>query len=120
MIPLVAFLLANIGKASTDCKKIRFSDVGWSDITATTAVAAVILESLGYEPKTTQLSVPVTYVSLKNHDLDVFLGNWMPSMAADIAPYQKDGTVETVGTLLKGARYTIAVPQYVRDRKSVV
>ena len=29
------------------------------------------------------LSVPVTYASLKNKDIDVFLGNWMPTMEAD-------------------------------------
>jgi glycine betaine/proline transport system substrate-binding protein len=101
--------------AAKDCKKIRFSDVGWTDIAVTTAVASEILNTLGYESKTTQLSVPVTYVGLKNKDLDVFLGNWMPTMAADIGPYQKDGSVETVGALLKGARYTLAVPEYVRD-----
>jgi glycine betaine/proline transport system substrate-binding protein len=28
------------------CKKVRFSDVGWTDITATTAVASVLLEAL--------------------------------------------------------------------------
>ena len=36
------------------------------------------------------LSVPVTYASLKNKDLDVFLGNWMPSMTADIKAYTDD------------------------------
>ena len=62
------------------CKTVRFSDVGWTDITATTAATSVVLEALGYEPKTEVLSVPVTYASLKNKDIDVFLGNWMPTM----------------------------------------
>ena len=62
------------------CKKVRLSDVGWTDITATTAVTSAILTALGYEPETQVLSVPVTYASLKNKDIDVFLGNWMPSM----------------------------------------
>ena len=110
------FLLLSLSAfAATDCKKVRFSDVGWTDITATTALASVILDSLGYETRTNQLSVPVTYMGLKNRDLDVFLGNWMPSMAADILPYQKDGSVETIGTLLKGAKYTLAVPKYVAE-----
>jgi glycine betaine/proline transport system substrate-binding protein len=112
---VLAFFIAQSAFGSPDCKKIRFSDVGWTDITATTALASVILDSLGYETKTTQLSVPVTYVSLKNRDLDVFLGNWMPSMANDIRPYQKEGSVDTLSTLLKGARYTLAVPKYVHD-----
>jgi glycine betaine/proline transport system substrate-binding protein len=98
-----------------NCHKIRFSDIGWTDITASTALAAEILSSLGYEVKTSMLSVPVTYRGLKNKDLDIFLGNWMPTMAADLSPYQKDGSVETIGTLLKEARYTLAVPKYVSD-----
>ena len=51
---------------------------------------------LGYEPKITVLSVPVTYASMKNKDIDVFLGNWMPTMEADRKPYVEDGSVEVV------------------------
>ena len=61
------------------------------------------------------LSVPVTYASLKNNDLDVFLGNWMPSMTADIKDYTADGSVETVSRNLEGAGYGIVVPNYVAD-----
>ena len=94
------------------CKKVRFSDVGWTDITATTAVASVILEALGYEPEAQVLSVPVTYTSLKNKDIDVFLGNWMPTMENDIKPYREEGSVETLEANLEGAKYTLAVPKY--------
>jgi glycine betaine/proline transport system substrate-binding protein len=94
---------------------VRFSDVGWTDITATTATASVVLEALGYEPDVQVLSVPVTYRSLQNEDIDVFLGNWMPTMEADISPYLEDGSVEVVGTNLEGAKYTLAVPQYTHD-----
>jgi len=97
------------------CKTVNFSDVGWTDITATTGVAAVILAALGYEPDVKVLSVPVTYTSLKSGDIDVFLGNWMPTMEADIAPYRDDGSVETVGANLEGAKYTLAVPKYTYD-----
>src|SRR3954468_14986328 len=69
------------------CKSVRFSDVGWTDITATTSVAGEILKGLGYTPKVTVLSVPVTYTSMKNKDIDVFLGNWQPSMENDRKPY---------------------------------
>jgi glycine betaine/proline transport system substrate-binding protein len=97
------------------CRTVNFSDVGWTDITATTGVAAVILAALGYEPDVKVLSVPVTYTSLKSGDIDVFLGNWMPTMEADIAPYREDGSVETVGANLEGAKYTLAVPKYAYD-----
>ena len=90
------------------CKTVRFSDVGWTDITATTAATSVVLEGLGYTPTTDLLSVPVTYTSLKNGDIDVFLGNWMPTMEADLAPYRDEGSVEVVGVNLEGAKYTLA------------
>lgn len=90
------------------CKTVRFSDVGWTDITATTATTTVVLEALGYDTDIKLLSVPVTYTSLKNGDIDIFLGNWMPTMEADIAPYREDGSVETVRANLEGAKYTLA------------
>ncbi len=110
------FAVAPVGSAqaadSEACKTVRFSDVGWTDITATTATATVVLKALGYEPVTQVLSVPVTYSSLKNGDIDVFLGNWMPTMEADIKPYREDGSVESIGANLEGAKYTLAVPKY--------
>ncbi|MHA1189890.1 MAG: choline ABC transporter substrate-binding protein, partial [Alphaproteobacteria bacterium] len=101
--------------AMESCKTVRFSDVGWTDITATTAATTVVLNALGYEPDVKVLSVPVTYASLKNNDIDVFLGNWMPTMEADLAPYRDDGSVDTVGVNLEGAKYTLAVPQATFD-----
>lgn len=94
--------------ALADCDKIIFSDVGWTDITATTATASFVLKALGYDTETKVLSVPVTYASLAEGNIDVFLGNWMPTMEADIAPYREAKTVDTVRTNLTGAKYTLA------------
>ena len=99
------------------CKTVRFSDVGWTDITATTAIASEIMKGLGYTPKTTVLAVPVTYASMKNKDIDVFLGNWQPSMDGDRKPYIEDkSVVEVAPNLPVGAKYTLAVPQYTYDK----
>ena len=105
---------ATAGDAET-CKAVRFADVGWTDIQVTTGVAQVLFEALGYEPEVKTLSVPVTYASLKNKDIDVFLGNWMPSMTADVQPYLDDKSVEQLSTNLEGAGYGLVVPQYVAD-----
>ena len=93
------------------CRKVRISDVGWSCITATTAIATAILEGLGYEPKVHVLSVPVTFQSLANKDLDVFLGLWLPTQESMISPYFDKGQIDKVGTNLEGAKYTLAVPR---------
>ncbi|MEL6735235.1 MAG: choline ABC transporter substrate-binding protein [Pseudomonadota bacterium] len=97
------------------CKTVKFSDVGWTDITATTAATSVVLKALGYTPETTVLSVPVTYISLAKGDIDVFLGNWMPTMEGDIKKYREEGTVETVRANLQGAKYTLAVNKAAAD-----
>lgn len=98
------------------CQTVRFSDVGWTDITSTTAATAAVLEGLGYEPEIELLAVPVTYASMKNGDIDVFLGNWMPTMEGDVRPYLDDGSVESIGANLEGAKYTLAVPTYLADQ----
>ncbi|MEM7709677.1 MAG: choline ABC transporter substrate-binding protein [Pseudomonadota bacterium] len=95
--------------AHAACDEVVFSDVGWTDITATTATTTAVLDALGYETDIKVLSVPVTYTSMAQGDVDVFLGNWMPTMEADIASYREDGTVETVRANLEGAKYTLAV-----------
>ncbi|MDO6544758.1 choline ABC transporter substrate-binding protein [Photobacterium sanguinicancri] len=100
---------------ANQCDTVRFADVGWTDITATTAVTTELLQGLGYQTKTDLLSVPVTYSSMANGDIDIFLGNWMPTMEGDIAKYREDGSVETVRANLEGAKYTLAVPKYVYD-----
>jgi glycine betaine/proline transport system substrate-binding protein len=94
------------------CKSVRFSDVGWTDVTATTAITAQLLRSIGYSPTVTVLSVPVTFASIKNNDIDVFLGNWMPAQEADRSRYVDEGSVVVVGPNLTGAKYTLAVPAY--------
>jgi glycine betaine/proline transport system substrate-binding protein len=97
------------------CAEVHFSDVGWTDITATTAVAGTVLRALGYETDVSILSVPVTYAGLSKGDIDVFLGNWMPSMEADLAPHRDDGSVEVLRPNLTGAKYTLAVSTSLAD-----
>ena len=99
-----ALALPAAAQEPDSCREVVFSDVGWSDITATTAIASTVLQALGYETETRILSVPVTYTALSTDDVDVFLGNWMPTMEADIAPYRDAGTVDTVRTNLTGAK----------------
>lgn len=101
---------------AADCNTVRFSDVGWTDITATTAATSLVLEGLGYNTDTKVLSVPITYTSLANNDIDVFLGNWMPTMEGDIAKYREEGSVDTVRANLYGAKYTLATLKPAADK----
>jgi glycine betaine/proline transport system substrate-binding protein len=114
-VGLFAMATAAMAGDPESCKTVRFADVGWTDIQVTTGATQVVLEALGYTPDVKTLSVPVTYASLKNKDIDAFLGNWMPSMTADVKPYFDEKSVETIGTNLEGAGYGLVVPQYVAD-----
>jgi glycine betaine/proline transport system substrate-binding protein len=98
------------------CATVRFADVGWTDITATTAVAGTVLRGLGHETSVDLLALPVTFQSLARGDIDVFLGNWMPTMEADIAPYREAGTIDTVRTNLVGAKYTLAASNVLAEQ----
>ncbi len=114
---VAALGLSSLAQAADpeDCKTVHFSDVGWSCITATTAIASEILDALGYEPKASVLSVTVTFESLSNGDIDALIGLWLPSQQSMIQPYFDKGTVEDVAVNLEGAKYTLAVPKYVND-----
>jgi glycine betaine/proline transport system substrate-binding protein len=95
------------------CATIRMSDPGWLDITSTNALASTVLTALGYEPEVESLSVPIGYEALKNGDLDVFLGNWMPAQAKFREDLDASGAVEVLVKNLTGAKFTLAVPSYV-------
>ncbi len=94
------------------CRTVRLADAGWTDVTVTTALLSVLLRNLGYDPRTTLLSVPVTFAVMKSGNIDVFLGNWMPAQTRDRQPYIDDGSIEVVRENLAGAKYTLAVPAY--------
>lgn len=97
------------------CAAPRFSDVGWTDISATTAVAGLILTELGYEPKIDILSVAVTYEAMPRGDIDIFLGNWMPLQEQIQVPLVDAGQIEVPRTNLTGARIGFAVPKAAFD-----
>ncbi len=97
------------------CQDVRLSDVGWTDVTATTTLLSQVLADLGYKPSIRVLSVPVTINGMARGDVDVFLGNWMPAQQSLITPFLASGAIEHVRANLTDARYTLAVPTYLYD-----
>ncbi|MBN2651015.1 MAG: choline ABC transporter substrate-binding protein [Spirochaetales bacterium] len=98
-----------------DGNLVRIVEVGWSDIIATTSVAEVILDSIGYDVERNMVSVPIAFQALANDDADIFLGYWKPSMNAQVKPHLDTGKVVVLGKNLTGAKYTLAVPSYAYD-----
>lgn len=115
----LAFTLALAAGASAaepaKCKLVRMSDPGWSDISATNGVLGTLLKGLGYEQKVETLAVPVTYKSVGDGLIDVFLGNWMPAQKKFVDPLVSEGKMEVVHKNLSGVKFTLAVPDYVYE-----
>lgn len=106
---LAATALPVLADDAGTCGTVRYSDPGWTDITATNGMAAVVLEALGYTPDIATLSVPVGYEALKNGQTDVFLGNWMPAQQRFRDDLDAAGTIEELARNLEGAKFTLAV-----------
>src|SRR5690349_3256320 len=93
---------ASAAEEPASCRTVRFGDVGWTDIAATTGATTLVLQALGYKTSTQIVSVPVVFLGLKKKDIDVFLGNWMPTMETFIKPYMEDKSIEVVRANLEG------------------
>ncbi|HKJ64670.1 MAG TPA: ABC transporter substrate-binding protein [Desulfopila sp.] len=96
-------------------KEVRFGNVSWTGVTVKTELGAHILDSLGYETNIKTLSVPIVYKALDMGDVDIFMGNWMPSMASIANKFFEKGTVVKYVANMPGAKYTLAAPSYVVD-----
>jgi glycine betaine/proline transport system substrate-binding protein len=116
-LALSAMLISSTAYAGdpASCAKPRFSDVGWTDITATTQIANQILKNLGYKPAISVLSVAITFKSLENGDIDVFLGNWMPLQEPSQAPLVKAGKIDVAADNLSDARIGFATSKAASD-----
>jgi glycine betaine/proline transport system substrate-binding protein len=113
----VALISASAAAAEApECKRILLADGGWTDNTAQNALAAHVLDALGYDAKSEILAVPVIMQSLENKDVDIWLDNWMPSQTAETKPFLEKGTVVALGVNLEGAGYGPVVPTYVAEQ----
>ena len=67
VITTLAFTFIALGAAQAaepaSCKKVRLSDPGWTDVTAITATASVILEALGYSLPDDRAALGVSLLS---------------------------------------------------------
>ena len=96
-------------------KEIHFANVTWTGVTVKTELAKNILTSLGYETRSSNLSVPIVYQALSTGDADVFLGNWMPTMESIANKFFDQGSIVKYVANMTGAKYTLAAPAYVVD-----
>jgi len=101
--------------AEQSCETVKMADPGWSDIAATNAITGFLLEGMGYKPKVDTLAVPITFGGLKDGQVDVFLGNWMPAQQGFYDKFVANVDVTQLAKNLDGTEFTLAVPDYVWD-----
>jgi glycine betaine/proline transport system substrate-binding protein len=108
----MAVVLLTFSTSVPAAPRIKLASVTWTGVTIKTELAMAILESLGYETDNKVLAVPFVYTALDSGDVDVFLGNWMPSMASIADKFFKKGSVIQYTANMPGAKYTLAVPTF--------
>ena len=55
------------------CKNVRLGVVNWTDVIATSAMAQVLLDGLGYQTKQTSASQQIIFAGIRDKRLDMFL-----------------------------------------------
>ncbi len=113
LIVLFAAISLSLSGTALAAEQISFANVSWTGVTVKTELGKLVLKSLGYKVKSSNLSVPIAYQAMDSGDADIFLGNWMPSMETISNKFFKRGTVEQLVVNMQGAKYTLAVPSYV-------
>lgn len=98
------------------CKPVRLGSTNWSDTVATSAMAQLAMESLGYSVKLTTASQQIILAGLADSRLDTFLGYWQPTMQPVARPYLEKQKIQVLApAALPDAQSTFAVPRYAFD-----
>jgi len=99
------------------CQNVRMGVVNWTDVIATSAMAQVLLDGLGYKTKQTSASQQIIFAGIRDQRLDLFLGYWNPLMTQTITPFVDAKQVKVLDKAsLEDARATLAVPTYLADK----
>ncbi|MDH1339624.1 choline ABC transporter substrate-binding protein [Ectopseudomonas oleovorans] len=114
---LSLFTTSILAAEEASCREARIGVVGWTDVVATTAVAATLLENLGYKTRQTTASQQIIFSGIDKRQIDFFLGYWKPAMDANIQPFLDKGQVRVFAEpSLADAIATLAVPGYLADQ----
>lgn len=112
---LVAPLAVSGVAQAAEPEQVRFSVPAWPGVTVKTALAATLLETLGYEVAQQELGSTITYEALTQEEIDVFLAAWLPAQQAMLDGTMEKGAIVDLGNNVDGARLGFAVPTYVYE-----
>lgn len=95
--------------------QVRFSVPAWPGVTVKTALAAQLLETLGYKVSQEELGSTITYEALTQGELDAFLAAWLPGQQGMYETTMEKDVLVDLGNNVDGARLGFAVPTYVHE-----
>ncbi|MDR9749916.1 choline ABC transporter substrate-binding protein [Pseudomonas sp. SZMC_28357] len=116
---ICALLMAGTCAAAEapSCQQVRMGVANWTDVMATSAVAKVLLDELGYKTEQTFASEQIVLTAIKDKKLDLFLGYWAPLMTAAVEPMVAAKQIAvSAKPNLTGANATLAVPRYLFEQ----
>ncbi len=106
-----------LAQESSACRNMRIADIGWVDNAANNSLLMVLAEGLGYKPKSTIVSLPITLASLQKKQMDVFLDYWSPASDDTVKPFRDKNSIKVAEKPnMEGAKYTLAVPTYLFEQ----
>jgi glycine betaine/proline transport system substrate-binding protein len=118
MSTLLAFGATDLlAQEASSCQNMRIADIGWVDNAANNSLLMVLAEGLGYKPKSTIVSLPITLASIQKKQMDVFLDYWSPASDDTVKPFRDKNSINVAEKPnMEGAKYTLAVPTYLYEQ----
>lgn len=99
-------------------KTLTIGWIPWDEDIVVTHMWKQVLEDAGYTVKLVQLEPGALYAGLARGDIDLFLDGWLPITHETY--WEKYGDqLEDLGVWYDNAKLTIAVPDYVKDVRSI-
>ncbi len=92
--------------------------VEWADAIATTYVAQVVLEEMGYDVNTISVSAAAMWEGIAAGDAEGMLAAWLPGTHGAYLEQTED-RVDLLSATVNGARIGLMVPAYVDDVNSI-
>lgn len=96
------------GSGADGSEPVEFGYVGWPEAIAKTHISETMVQALGHETESSELTLPAIFQGLETGDLDLFVEAWLPSMQSNLDSVE-EGTIESLAVNLPETTYSLAV-----------
>ncbi len=110
LLPVAGVFAA--GEAEDAAGDVELVYVEWADAIATTYVAQVVLEEMGYNVELVSVSAAAMWEGVASGDAEGMLAAWLPGTHGEYLEQTED-RVDVLSPTVEGARIGLMVPTYV-------